>query len=176
MKYFYFSRLAKTCVFALASVLLLGCDTAPKSTATKTPAKAKESKTATSSSETTAPPSATANPTSASATANTITASNNAADAQALKDGVLLYNNGDYNGAIKLLGSPAIVASKNKAIKLDALKYSAFSYCVTAKAQLCRQQFDRAFKLDPSFKLSPAEIGHPIWGPEFSRSKTAQKK
>ncbi|WP_295762134.1 TssQ family T6SS-associated lipoprotein [Undibacterium sp.] len=176
MKYFYFSRLTKSCIFALASLLLIGCDTAPKSTATKTPAKAKESKAATSSSETTAPVSTTANPTSASAAASTVAVSNSAADAQALKDGVLLYNNGDYNGAIKLLGSPAIVASKNKAIKLDALKYSAFSYCVTAKAQLCRQQFDRAFKLDPSFKLSPAEIGHPIWGPEFSRSKTAQTK
>jgi hypothetical protein len=176
MTHFYFSRLAKTCVFALASLLLIGCDTAPKSTTSKTPAKAKESKTATSSSETNAPPSATANPTSASAAANTVTASNSTSDAQALKDGLLLYNNGDYNGAIKLLGSPAIVASKNKAIKLDALKYSAFSYCVTAKAQLCRQQFDRAFKLDPSFKLSPAEIGHPIWGPEFSRSKNARRK
>jgi hypothetical protein len=47
----------------------------------------------------------------------------------------------------------------------------AFSYCVTSKAQLCRQQFERALKIDPSFELLPSEIGHPIWGPVFLKAK-----
>jgi hypothetical protein len=174
MKNILFSGFTKTRIFALACVLLIGCDTAPKSHTAKAAPKAKESKTTTPSVAT--PEVATTSPASAPATAPTASTGNNAADVQALKDGVFQYNNGDYNAAIKLLTSPAIVSSKNKVVKLDAFKYAAFSYCVTSKAQQCRQQFDRAFKLDPNFDLSPAEIGHPIWGPEFSRVKNTQKK
>jgi hypothetical protein len=97
-------------------------------------------------------------------------------DAQALKDGMALYDGGDYNGAIKKLNtSTEIWNGHNKAIQVNAIKIMAFSYCVTSKIQLCRQQFDRALKLDPSFTLLPSEIGHPIWGPVFLKSKNAVK-
>lgn len=171
MKNIYFSRYAKTGLFALACLMLTSCDTAPKSHTYKPAAKPKESKASAAPAPTEA---AATSSTSTSALAVSTTATGT--DAQSLKEGILLYNNGDYNAAIKLLAVPTIVNSKNKAIKLEALKYSAFSYCVTSKAQLCRQQFERAFKLDPGFDLSPAEIGHPIWGPEFSRAKNSQKR
>ena len=96
-------------------------------------------------------------------------------DIQALKEGIAMYNNGDYNGAIKKLGNtPEIWASHNKSLQVSALKYLAFSYCVTSKTQLCRQQFERAIKIDPSFDLLPSEIGHPIWGPVFLKAKKAK--
>lgn len=91
-------------------------------------------------------------------------------DQAALKDGIDLYNNGDYNAAIKRLGTPEITSGP-KATQLAALKYTAFSYCVTSRPTLCRQQFKKALKLDPGFDLAPGEYGHPLWGPVFTRAK-----
>lgn len=90
-----------------------------------------------------------------------------------LKEGIALYNNGDYNGAIKRLGQ-ADVSGAARATQLEALKYTAFSYCVTSRTTLCRQQFEKAFKLDPSFDLEPGEHGHPLWGPVFVKAKKAK--
>jgi hypothetical protein len=87
-----------------------------------------------------------------------------------LKEGIALYNNGDYNGAIRRLGL-ADVTGGPKAAQLEALKYTAFSYCVTSRQTLCRQQFDKALKLDSSFDLEPGEHGHPLWGPVFVKAK-----
>lgn len=94
----------------------------------------------------------------------------------ALKDGTALYDSGDYNGAIKKLNAATeIWNGHNKDAQLGALKILAFSYCVTSRTQSCRQQFDKALKLDPAFNLSAAEIGHPVWGPVFLKSKNAVK-
>lgn len=90
-----------------------------------------------------------------------------------LRDGIALYNNGDYNGAIRRLGL-ADVTGGPKTTQLQALKYTAFSYCVTSRQTLCRQQFDKALKLDPSFDLEPGEHGHPLWGPAFAKAKKAR--
>jgi len=96
-----------------------------------------------------------------------------AAASPGLKEGIALYDNGDYNGAIKRLGS-ADVAAGPKAVQLEALKYTAFSYCVTSRQSLCRQQFDKALKLDAAFDLDPGEHGHPLWGPVFVRLKKSR--
>ncbi|QJQ04590.1 TssQ family T6SS-associated lipoprotein [Undibacterium piscinae] len=169
----------KSLALALASACLLlsGCDTAPKATPKPTQ-KAKETKAAAPAATPPENPATTAASASASASASaTVAKAATASDTQALKDGVALYNNGEYNAAIsKLLGSPEITKSKSKAVKVEALKYAAFSYCVTSRTQLCRQQFDRALKIDPRFDLTPAEIGHPIWGPVFSSAKKNQIK
>lgn len=94
-----------------------------------------------------------------------------APDQQVLKEGIDLYNNGDYNAAIKRLSAADIVAGGSKPTQLMALKYTAFSYCLTSRQTLCRQSFEKAFKLDPSFDLAPGENGHPLWGPMFARAK-----
>ena len=96
-----------------------------------------------------------------------------AAEQGALRDGIELYNKGAYNEAIKRLAAPEI-ANGSKADKLQALKYTAFSYCVTSRQTLCRQQFEKAFKLDPSFDLQPGEHGHPLWTPQFEKAKKAK--
>jgi hypothetical protein len=94
---------------------------------------------------------------------------------RALTEGIGLYEAGDFNGAIKtLLGAKVIwddSTPEGLAIKVDAHKYIAFSYCVTKRLTLCRQQFVEAIKLNPNFNLDPAEKTHPIWGPEFERAK-----
>jgi hypothetical protein len=91
-----------------------------------------------------------------------------------LAEGIALYNKGDYNGAIKRLGQADVTAGP-KAMQLAGLKYSAFSYCVTARQVLCRQQFDKALKIDPAFDLAAGEYGHPLWGPVFVKAKKAVK-
>ena len=55
--------------------------------------------------------------------------------------------------------------------RVTALKYTAFSYCVTNRPTPCRQSFERALRLDPSFDLSPGEQGHPLWGPQFAKAR-----
>lgn len=89
-----------------------------------------------------------------------------------LADGIALYNKGDYNGAIKRLSSRDI-NSAPLATRLSALKYTAFSYCLTSRPGPCRQAFDKAFRLDPSFDLATGEHGHPLWGPVFTQAKQA---
>jgi hypothetical protein len=91
-------------------------------------------------------------------------------DSAGLRDGIRLYNEGDYNGAIRRL-SARDVANGAVATRVTALKYTAFSYCVTSRPAQCRQAFDKALRLDPTFDLAPGEHGHPLWGPVFTRAK-----
>jgi Tfp pilus assembly protein PilF len=91
-------------------------------------------------------------------------------DQAALREGIHLYNEGDFDSAIKRLSSKDI-ANGSRATRIAALKYTAFSYCVTNRTEQCRQSFERALKLDPKFDLAPGEHGHPQWGPVFTRAK-----
>ena len=98
------------------------------------------------------------------------------ASERALAAGIALYDAGNFNGAIKRLRGAREIWSDSTspgatANKLAAHKYLAFSYCVTNRRALCRQQFVDAIKLEPNFDLAPAEKGHPIWGPEFDRAR-----
>ncbi|AWG45869.1 MULTISPECIES: TssQ family T6SS-associated lipoprotein [unclassified Massilia] len=95
-----------------------------------------------------------------------------ARESSGLREGIRLYNEGDFNGAIRRL-SQRDVNNGPLATRLTALKYQAFSYCVTSRPAPCRQAFDRALRLDPSFDLAPGEHGHPLWGPVFTRAKQA---
>ena len=88
----------------------------------------------------------------------------------ALREGIKLYDEGDFNGAIRRLAA-ADVPAEPLATRLTALKYTAFSYCVTNRPVPCRQAFDKALKLDPNFDLGPGEHSHPLWGPVFARAK-----
>jgi len=89
----------------------------------------------------------------------------------ALNEGIQLYGSGDYNGTVKHLAVAKEIWTADKDIQVEALKYMAFSYCVTFRQALCKQQFEKAVKLDPTFDLAPGEKGHPLWGPVFYRVK-----
>jgi hypothetical protein len=89
-----------------------------------------------------------------------------------LREGIRLYNDGDFNGAIKRLSARDVNNGPLPA-RLEALKYTAFSYCVTSRPGPCRQSFDKALRLDPDFDLAPGEHGHPLWGPVFTKAKQA---
>jgi hypothetical protein len=91
----------------------------------------------------------------------------------ALRDGIRLYNEGEYNSAIKRLAAQDI-ANGTVPTRVTALKYTAFSYCVTSRPSQCEHAFERALRLDPSFELTPGERGHPLWGPVFARAKNGR--
>jgi tetratricopeptide (TPR) repeat protein len=92
-------------------------------------------------------------------------------DQAALREGIRLYNEGDFNGAIKRLNSNDIRASSPLRVRIAALKYTAFSYCVTSRPKQCEQTFEKILKLDPDFTLDSGEEGHPLWGPAFERAR-----
>ncbi len=91
-------------------------------------------------------------------------------DDAALREGIALYNEGDFNAAIKRLSSNDMNGGSIRN-RVSALKYTAFSYCVTNRPVPCRQAFERALRLDASFELAPGEQGHPQWGPVFAKAR-----
>lgn len=95
----------------------------------------------------------------------------NAAAKSSLSAGIALYDQGEYAAAVKKLSTSSEIWKADKDVQLQALKYMAFSYCVTSQPAPCRHQFERALKLDPAFDLAPGEKGHPLWGPVFDRAK-----
>lgn len=90
-----------------------------------------------------------------------------------LREGIRLYTNGDFAGAIAKLEASDIQAA-NLATRISALKYTAFSYCVTQRPVPCRQAFDKALRLDANFALAPGEEGHPMWGPVYDKARASR--
>ncbi len=88
-----------------------------------------------------------------------------------LAGGIDAYNTGDYALAIKRLSTTSDAARNDRPTQLEAIKYLAFSYCVSGQTAQCRLQFERALRIDPSFDLAAGEKGHPLWGPVFDRAK-----
>ena len=55
-------------------------------------------------------------------------------------------------------------------MRVQALKHTAFGYCVTNRLPLCQRAFQDALALSPAFRLTKAEHGHPVWGPVFTKA------
>ncbi len=51
--------------------------------------------------------------------------------------------------------------------QLLARKTMAFMHCIAGRELRCKEEFEKAVALDQKFELSPAEAGHPTWGPVF---------
>ncbi len=81
------------------------------------------------------------------------------------------YGAGRYGEVIRTVATSDVLASSTKAVRIEAYKLQAFSYCVSRYAQLCEDSFVRILTLDPSFDLAPNEAGHPSWGPAFQRAR-----
>ena len=90
-----------------------------------------------------------------------------------LADAIRLFDAGEFYSAVAKLRSLPDLNTVNVETQLTAMKYLAFSYCVTNRRTLCQQQFEAALRVDPRFELAPAERGHPIWKVYFERAKQA---
>jgi hypothetical protein len=91
-------------------------------------------------------------------------------------EAVAAYDRGDFRAALSRLNGAADLQRAETDIQVRALKYMAFSNCAQGQRAPCRAAFERALTLDASFDLTPAEQGHPIWGPEFKAAKAAVKR
>jgi Tfp pilus assembly protein PilF len=92
-----------------------------------------------------------------------------------LAAGIAAYENGDYAIAQRKLQS-ALEEKGPTADRIVAHKYLAFVACATGKRDACEWHFRQNLALDPSFTLSAAEAGHPVWGPIFKKLKGSEKK
>ena len=86
------------------------------------------------------------------------------------------YSAGHYGEVIRGVARSDELAASSKAVRIEAYKLQAFSYCVSRYAQLCEDSFSRILQIDPNFELAPNEAGHPVWGPVFQRAKSQAAK
>lgn len=92
-----------------------------------------------------------------------------------LNNGIKSYEDGNYSVSMATL--QGLVDNKEAASseRVDAYKYMAFIHCLSAREKMCRDSFKKALEIDSGFNLSPAEAGHPVWGPVFSSVKKSAK-
>lgn len=81
------------------------------------------------------------------------------------------YDKGDYERTLYVLGHSRDLDSASPETQVEAHKLAAFSYCLTNRISLCRAEFTKILDIAPQFELSPAERGHPIWGPAFEAAR-----
>lgn len=86
------------------------------------------------------------------------------------------YEDGNYVASMNVLQKLVSNPAATKKEKLRAYKYMAFIHCISSREAMCRESFEKAFRLERSFSLTPAEAGHPIWGPVFSSVKFKSAK
>ncbi len=94
---------------------------------------------------------------------------------QELAAGVASYEDGAYKQAAKQLQAALASGLESGTEQARAHKYLAFMHCVGKRQKQCRDEFGKAMAADPTFDLSPAEAGHPTWGPVFRKLKAAPK-
>lgn len=91
---------------------------------------------------------------------------------KSLDEGIKKYDVGAYDESMKSL----LVALDSGVLtipqQLNARKHIAFIHCVNNKELICKEEFEKAFALDPKFELAAAEAGHPTWGPIYRLVKT----
>lgn len=90
---------------------------------------------------------------------------------QMLADGMQSYEMGEFDAAQAHLRDALKEGLLDKADKVKALKYSAFSLCLIGKQSRCRATFVKIFDIEPDFDLAAAEIGHPSWTRAFAQAK-----
>jgi Tfp pilus assembly protein PilF len=95
---------------------------------------------------------------------------------QDLSAGIRTYENGDYKTAAQLFQSALDAGLLLNSDKVAAHKYLAFMHCAQSRDKACRDEFRKTLEFDPAFELSPAESGHPLWGPVFKSVKSEMAK
>ena len=87
-----------------------------------------------------------------------------------LSKGVESYEDDNYIASVEALNNVLQTKLADKDDKVSAYKYIAFIHCVSGREKMCYESFRRALLLNPSFDLTPAEAGHPVW-PVFRSAK-----
>ena len=83
-----------------------------------------------------------------------------------LVQGLREYDAGDYAESSKTL-QRALDLGLFSIDSGNAHKHLAFIHCASNRERQCREEFRKALAADPALELTPAEAGHPVWGPIF---------
>lgn len=81
--------------------------------------------------------------------------------------GLRQYQQGGFDAAGKNFSAALEGGMLSRRDQSVARKHLAFVYCMQGSEGACRDEFQKALEIDPDFDLSPAEVGHPIWGPVY---------
>lgn len=92
-----------------------------------------------------------------------------------LSKGVENYEDGNYIASVEALNNVLQTKLADRDDKVSAYKYIAFIDCVSGREKMCYEAFRKALLLNPNFELTPAEAGHPVWGPVFRSAKAKLK-
>jgi Tfp pilus assembly protein PilF len=84
----------------------------------------------------------------------------------ALDAGLKQYEQGDYAESARNLQTAIDVGLPEKE-RANAHKHLAFIHCSLNRERQCRDEFRKGLAADPALHLTPAEAGHPLWGPIF---------
>jgi len=95
---------------------------------------------------------------------------------QSLQDGLIKYDSGDYDSALKLLEQSLKEGLKDRADQVRAMKFVAFSHCLKERYATCKTAFIKIYEVNPEFDLTPAEAGHPSWTKTFAAAKAQARK
>ncbi len=85
-------------------------------------------------------------------------------------EGLTKYDEGNFVESIRIFKESSFERAWPE-LRLRALKYLAFSYCVSGNPAPCKKTFVEILRIEPSFDLASAERGHPLWGPVFQEAK-----
>jgi tetratricopeptide (TPR) repeat protein len=93
---------------------------------------------------------------------------------RAFVNGLRYYEEGQYERAEALLKRSLSEGLRDPNDVAVAQKHLAFIACAYNRPADCEQAFRAAFVADPAFRLTEAEIGHPLWGPVYKRVASEQ--
>lgn len=82
------------------------------------------------------------------------------------------FESGDLEGATKNFNASLEHGMLSKVDQSTARKHLAMINCVSNREAQCRDEFRKAFEINPDFSLTSAEDGHPIWGPVYRSVRT----
>jgi hypothetical protein len=94
---------------------------------------------------------------------------------RALIQALRLYEEGAFDRAEVALKNALQLGLRDRRDAAVAHKYLAFIACAFNRIGECEQGFRNALGADSDFRLSEAEIGHPIWGPVYRRVLAAHR-
>jgi Tfp pilus assembly protein PilF len=83
-----------------------------------------------------------------------------------LNTGLRQYEEGNYPEAATNV-QRALDQGLSERERVIAHKHLAFIHCASGRERQCRDEFRRALAVNPGLELTPAEAGHPAWGPVF---------
>lgn len=81
------------------------------------------------------------------------------------------FHEGEYKTVINTVKKTPETSLGSVAYRSEALKYKAFSECVSRQQRNCRNTFRQLLEINPDFDLKASEVSHPQWGKVFTDEK-----